>query len=151
MIIQIDSREKKNSHIERAFKAAGVQYFTSKLAVGDYMNYHNPSIAIERKGGLLEVCSNVTAEHERFINELKRARELKTDIIIVVESEEVRRLEDVKAWENPRLKANTRALNGTTLYKIMHTISERYGALWEFVPKASAGREILFWLSAAGA
>lgn len=147
MIIQIDSREKRNNHIKTVFHEHGVKYFVSKLAVGDYMNYHNPSIAIERKGGLLEVCSNVTAEHERFINELKRARELNTDIIIVVESEEVRQMEDIKAWENPRLKTNTKALKGTTLYKIMRTISTKYGASWAFVQKKYAGAYILNLLS----
>lgn len=51
MQIQCDTREHKSEwvRIEKQFKELGVQYFRSKLFVGDYMNLDNPRLVIDRK------------------------------------------------------------------------------------------------------
>ena len=68
MTIQIDSREKARAikKILAAFDKAGIDYFVSKLYVGDYQSYDNPYLIIDRKQNLTELCSNVTQGHERF-------------------------------------------------------------------------------------
>ena len=75
MDIQIDSREKAKAiqKIIKEFDKRNINYFSSKLLVGDYMNLDNPRLIIDRKQNLSEVCSNVTQQHERFKAELIRA------------------------------------------------------------------------------
>ena len=49
-MIQIDSREHQKiiDGIKKAFDAAGEKWFVSKLYVGDYMNYDNPRLVVDR-------------------------------------------------------------------------------------------------------
>ena len=51
MQIQIDSREHKKEveRVKRQFDDLGIDYFTSKLYVGDYMSLDNPRLVIDRK------------------------------------------------------------------------------------------------------
>ena len=58
MNIQIDSREKARAirKIVAEFDRQGVDHFVSKLYVGDYMNYDNPRLIIDRKQDLTELC-----------------------------------------------------------------------------------------------
>lgn len=105
MIIQIDSREKARAitKIIEEFDKSNVTHPVSKLMVGDYMNYDNPRLIIDRKQNLSELCSNVCQDHERFRRELLKAQENGIKIIFLVEhGKDVRRLEDVIWWENPR-------------------------------------------------
>ena len=50
MVIQIDSREKARAiqKIVEEFDRQGVRHPVSKLIVGDYMNYDNPRLIIDR-------------------------------------------------------------------------------------------------------
>ena len=76
MTIQCDTREHKKEweRIRSQFDSLGVEYIRSKLWVGDYMNIDNPRIVIDRKKDLLELCGNITQQHERFKAELIRAQ-----------------------------------------------------------------------------
>ena len=55
-MIQIDSREHQKviDGIKKAFDEAGEKWFVSKLYVGDYMNYDNPRLVVDRKQNLAE-------------------------------------------------------------------------------------------------
>ena len=77
MVIQIDSREKSRAikKIVAEFDRQGIKHPVSKLMVGDYMNYDNPRLIIDRKQNLTELCANVCQDHERFRRELILARE----------------------------------------------------------------------------
>ena len=72
MTIQIDSREKARAiqKIVEEFDRCGIKHPVSKLMVGDYMNYDNPRLIIDRKQNLTELCSNVCQDHARFRREL---------------------------------------------------------------------------------
>ena len=54
MIIQIDSREKAKAiqKIIEEFDRQGIKHPVSKLMVGDYMNYDNPRVIVDRKQNL---------------------------------------------------------------------------------------------------
>ena len=56
MTIQIDSREKARAiqKIVEEFDRRGIRHPVSKLMVGDYMNYDNPRLVIDRKQNLTE-------------------------------------------------------------------------------------------------
>ena len=77
MIIQIDSREKARAikKIIKTFDDKGIKHPVSKLLVGDYMNYDNPRLVVDRKQNLSELCCNVCQDHDRFRRELIRANE----------------------------------------------------------------------------
>lgn len=161
MIIQIDSREKARAiqQIVAEFDRRGIVHPISKLWVGDYMNYDNPRLVVDRKQNLLEVCSNVTQDHDRFRREMVRAQENGIKIIFLVEhGDGITCLEDVIFWENPRrwklkrvngrmVRYETKATTGETLYNILTTIQSRYGCEFQFCSKQETGRRIVEILS----
>ena len=161
MQIQIDSREHKKelARIQGQLRDLGVDFFVSKLYVGDYMNLDNPRLVIDRKKDLLELAGNICQQHERFRAELVRAREHDIKLIILIEhGKDIQCMEDVYFWENPRNKPtrwimrNGRpvkvpekggGVTGSQLYKSMETIEKRYGASFRFCDKDNTGAEIV--------
>ena len=159
MVIQIDSREKARAitKIVEEFNRQGIKHPVSKLLVGDYMNYDNPRLVVDRKQNLTELCSNVCQDHERFKRELCRAQEHGIKIIFLVEhGKGIERLQDVIWWENPRRckrrknpdtgkweEIETKALKGEVLYKILSTQERKYGCRFLFCEKKDTGSEII--------
>ena len=157
MTIQVDTREhqKEWERIKGQFDSIGVDYFRSKLWVGDYMNIDNPRVIVDRKKDLLELCGNVTQQHKRFQAELIRANEKGLRLIILCEhGEGITRLSDVYWWHNPRLdvmdwgikdgrpikyQKYPRATTGEALYQSLLTIKEKYGIDIQFCNKADTG------------
>lgn len=146
MQIQIDSREKARAiqGILKEFDRQNVGYYTSKLYVGDYMSLDNPRLVIDRKQNLLEICSNVCQQHERFRNELVRANQAGIKLILLCEhGKNIKTLEDVIWWENPRLKKSPKATTGEQLYKSLCTIRDRYNVDIVFCTKQETGKKII--------
>ena len=165
MTIQVDTREHVGEweRIQRQFDEAGIKYFRSKLYVGDYQSLDNPRLVIDRKKDLQELCGNVCQQHERFKAELIRAREHGIKIIILCEhGGEIRSMEDVYFWENPRKHRirwktvdgkrvktvlSEKAVDGNQLYKSLCTIRDRYNVDFVFCRKSETGRTIAEILS----
>lgn len=158
MVIQIDSREKERAikKIVAEFDQQGIRHPVSKLLVGDYMNYDNPRLIIDRKQNLTELCSNVCQGHDRFRRELVRAQENEIRLIFLVEhGKGVERLQDVIWWDNPRSvrrvrgddgkwrEISTKAMQGEVLYKILCTLERKYGCRFLFCEKEDTGRRII--------
>ena len=146
MTIQVDTREKARAieGIIKEFDKQGVTHFSSKLYVGDYVNLENSFLVVDRKQNLLEVCSNVCQQHKRFVNEIKRAKAAGIKIIFLVEhGENIKSLEDVKNWVNPRLKESPLAVSGERLYKILSTLERTYGVEFRFCDKRNTGKRII--------
>ena len=146
MTIQVDTREKARAieGIIKEFDKQGVTHFSSKLYVGDYVNLENSFLVVDRKQNLLEVCSNVCQQHKRFVNEIKRAKAAGIKIIFLVEhGKNIKSLEDVKNWVNPRLKESPLAVSGERLYKILSTLERRYGVEFRFCDKRNTGKKII--------
>lgn len=144
--IQVDSREKAKAitKILAEFDEQGIQYYVSKLFVGDYMSLDNPRLVIDRKQNLGEVVSNVCQQHERFKDELVRANEMGIKVIILVEhSRHINSIEDVAKWKNPRIKFSPRAMRGYTLAKVMQTMQEKYNCEFLFCDKQNTGKVII--------
>lgn len=150
MNIQIDTREKARAIklILTDFDKNNVKYFSSKLFVGDYMSLDNPRLSIDRKQSLLELCSNVCQQHERFTSELKRAQDNGIKIIILCEhGGNISTLNDVIQWKNPRLKTSPKAVSGQQLFKILYSISKKYDVDFIFCQKNQTGTKIIELLS----
>ena len=161
MQVQVDTREHKSEweRIQKQFDTLGVQYFRSKLYVGDYQSLDNPRLVIDRKKDLNELCGNVCQQHDRFKAELIRAMQQNIKIVILVEhGEDVRSLEDVYFWENPRKHEviwktvngkrvktvrSAKAIDGMKLYKSLCTIRDRYNVDFEFCTKEETGKRIV--------
>lgn len=153
MIIQIDSREKPRAiqKILKDFKEHDVKFYSSKLYVGDYMNPKRPDVVVDRKQNLSEICANVgsnAAEHERFRSEIIRANEVGIKVIVLIEhGRGYSKLEDIKFWQNPRLRESPRATSGEKLYKILRTMCDKYDMDVTFCEKNETGKRIRELLS----
>ena len=146
MVIQIDSREHSHAiqKILAEFDRQGVKWFVSKLPQADYMNLDNPKLLIDRKQNLIELCNNVVQDHKRFRAELLRAQEYGQHIIVLVEhSKNIRTLEDVIHWVNPRLKVSPLAVSGERLYKILSAMIKTYDVEFRFCTKDQTGSTII--------
>lgn len=146
MDIQIDTREKSKAiqRIIKTFKENNVNYCSSKLFVGDYMNMDNPRLIVDRKQNLSEVYSNLCQGHKRFTNEILRAKEFSINLIILVEhGGKIKTLDDVKEWHNPQLDKSPYAWNGERLYKTISTIQKKYGVDFVFCDKSHTGKKIM--------
>lgn len=165
MVIQIDSREKERAikEIVAEFDRQGMKHPVSKLMVGDYMNYDNPRLIVDRKQNLTELCSNVCQGHERFRRELVRAQENEIRLIFLVEhGKGIERLQDVIWWDNPRsvkrfrggdgkwCSVETKAMQGEVLYKILCTLERKYGCRFLFCEKKETGKRIIELLGGEG-
>lgn len=171
MNIQIDTREhaKEVGRIVAYFDRHGIEHFSSKLWVGDYMSLDNPRLVIDRKKNLAELCSNVSSvpkknkdgtikktgygrpltELIRFTNELERAKAHGIKVVILCEhGQGFKTLEDVMKWQNPRLKDSPLAISGQRLYVILSQIFKKYDVDFCFCEKRSTGRRIAEILSA---
>lgn len=103
-MILIDTREKPKaiSKIIKYFDDNKIEYDSSKLYVGDYQNLDNPKVVVDRKQNLSEIMQNIT--QKRFKEELIRAKKAGIHLIILIEhSKDIKSIEDVEKWRNPRL------------------------------------------------
>ena len=162
MQVQVDTREhaKEWERIKWQFDALGVQYFRSKMYVGDYQSLDNPRLVIDRKKDLQEICGNVSSkQHERFKAELLRAKEQGIKLVILCEhGADIKSLEDVYFWSNPRNDQvrwktvngkrvkdviSAKAVDGNQLYKSLCTIRDRYNVDFVFCQKEETGQKII--------
>ncbi len=121
--------------------------YRSKLPVGDYMLM--PPVVVDTKRDMLELCQDIDHEHERFREECKLARELGTQLVVLVENDDgIIELQDVIHWENPRTRVNIQKglrppIDGKRLYRACVTMQERYGVRFEFCTPGAAGPRVL--------
>lgn len=150
MRILCDTREHKEQlyRIMRQIQLAGHEPVVQKLDTGDYQIDGLPGVVLDRKLNLLELCSNVCQQHDRFQRELARAREQGIKLIFLCEhGGQIKTIDDVRGWKNPRIAKSPRATTGEQLYKSMQTMIDRYGVSFHFCDKRSTGREIVRLLS----
>lgn len=140
-----DSRQKpdKNKHIKQQLESLGYNVIRSKLLVGDYAWPTDQHICVDTKFGLQEVASNLTQDHERFKRECILAKDCGIQLIVLVQEPGIKILSDVCGWYNWRRKRNPKAVSGKQLFKIMSTMTERYGVAWVFCTKSTVGKRIV--------
>ena len=146
MVIIVDTREKPRAiqKILAEFEREGVEVVRRALSFADYFNPARPDIVIDRKQNLLEVCSNVVQEHRRFVREIERCNRAGCRLVVLIEhSPRMKKLEDVIAWKNPRLKVSPLAVSGERLFRIMKQMELTYGIEWQFCGKAQTGKRII--------
>lgn len=153
MVIQVDSREKRHiiERILNGFDRRGVQFYISKLYKGDYMNIDNPRLVVDRKQSLAEVAYNFTDARKttkgyssRFENEMAEAKKLGIKIVFLVEhGGQIRSIDDVPKWVNPRLQESPMAISGERIYRKMLAFQNYYGVEFQFCSKAQTADRII--------
>ena len=91
LTVVCDSREQVNGHITSYFDSKKIPYITRKLETGDYSAMIDDftlenEVVIERKANLDEICSNMTAERDRFEREFLRAKANGTKVFLLIEN-----------------------------------------------------------------
>lgn len=148
MEIKIDTREKKISGILRSFDRHGVKYCMEKLDEGDYMNIDNPKLVIERKRNLQELYQNLCQGKNRFYRELERAKVKGVKVVLLCEhGGQIKCLDDVSNWKNPREEKNPYAWNGPKLRKELMICAGTFDVDLQFCDKRTTGRRIIEILS----
>ena len=156
MYVLVDSREKPKAitKIIDYFNRNCIQYDVSKLLFGDYMNYNNPRIVVDRKQNIAELAKNCTSEHERFRREMEKAKKAGATLVILVEQDrykdrgrwiEVNDITDLMAWSSPHTM-----IKGERVFRILYSWMAKYPIRVEFCDKRSTGRRIIEIISKEG-
>lgn len=146
-MIIVDTREKPRAIVKilAEFDRHGVAYVRRALNFADYADPDKlPGIVIDRKQNLLEVTSNVTQGRARFVREIERCNRAGCHLIVLIEhGGQIRGLNDVIRWKNPRLKESPLAVSGDRLFRIMKAMEGYYGIEWRFCDKRQTGKKII--------
>lgn len=140
-----DSRQQTGKHNIKHewFAGHAVELIRCKLPFGDYAPV--PPVSVDTKNSMDEIAGNICgAEHTRFINECKAARDAGCHLIILVENEcGITDISEVHTWQNPRVIYNPKCVQGERLQKAMETISERYGVQFLFCTPGESAEKIM--------
>lgn len=144
----IDSREKPHAirSIIRYFDSVGLTHESTKLLIGDYMDFNRPQIVVDRKQNIAELAKNCTSDHERFKRELERAQRANTTLVVLVEQNRykdrdrwvhVDSIEGLMPWSSPHT-----TIVGEKVYRVLCGWMAKYPLRVEFCDKRSTGRRI---------
>lgn len=140
-----DSREKARAikKIISEFDIQGIQHFSTKLFVGDYMCPNDPLTFIDRKQDVNEIAQNAVAGNARFKAELERMKCIGAKMYILIEQDQIdgkkiESLEDIILWEN-----RYGAVQGERIYRILKCWENKYDIEFVFCKKADTGKKII--------
>lgn len=141
-MIIVDSREKKWEHIRDYFDRNGIPYdFPHKLDEGDYLNTENPSVVVDRKANLQEICGNLSKGNGnivRFVKECKRAHDRHMRFVVLIEGTSVQNVRDLKGW-----KSEYGRFTGQWLAEKMFNLTVSYDVEWVFCKRNKTAEKIL--------
>lgn len=150
MLILADTRQQKDNYITSYFDANALEWQRSTLNSGDYMAvrynttrgiFKDYRVIIDTKKDIIEIAGNLcrTTEHQRILNELKKAKELGCErFIFLIADSTITCIDDLNGW-----RSNRTQVKGETLAKIMNTMQERYGCEFIFCKKLLLGKKIV--------
>lgn len=147
MVIIIDTREQKNSHILKYFDENDIKYISKKLDCGDYSFYvpanecfdisediwYNKDIVIERKNSVDEIVGNFATDKDRLEREFARHG---GKMVLMIEEE---RFYDKLHKQDYRNNINSKSAVG-----IFHSLMDRYNIQTFFIKKELAGKFIYY-------
>ena len=148
-LLLIDTREKPKAieGILGTFYGHGITYQRTKLLFGDYMDYNNPGLVIDRKQNIAELAKNCTSEHIRFRAELERAKKAGAKLVILVEQNRfkdrdewihVDEISDLMLWSSPHT-----TIRGEKVFRVLSSWCSKYDLEVVFCDKRSTGKKIL--------
>ena len=145
MVIFTDSREKARAikKILSHFDSEGIEHFSTKLFVGDYMCPDNPLVFVDRKQGITEIAQNATSGHKRFKAELERAKRIGAKLYVLIEQDKygdtvLNDIGDIICW-----KSTYGQIVGEQVYRILASWRSKYDLEFVFCNKKNTGKEII--------
>ena len=146
--LMIDTREKPKAiqTILKQLHSMDVETVSTKLLIGDYMDFQRPQICVDRKQNIAELAKNCTSDHERFRRELERAQKANTTLVVLVEQNRYKdrdrwihceTIEDLMLWESPHT-----TIRGEKIYRVLRSWMSKYPLRVEFCDKRQTGRYI---------
>lgn len=191
--LQKGTHAKSNAYNHRAFERMGHELVPIPMPYGDYCLVTEQmqetidrrgaklkkadlvgdiKVAVDRKNSIDEICGNVcstTASHERFRDECILAQKCGCKFVILVEDDEVKSLDDLERWVNPREKKyfimkarrdkgcklkyplpKQPPASGKTLAKALRTMKEKYGIEVVFAKPKDASKTMIEVLTKEG-
>ena len=141
----VDTREKWTQsgncdrHISGYLDRHGIEYVVQKLDVGDYM-LDGGSITVDRKQNLEEISRNLTngTDKQRFWAEVRRAKSCGLSLVVLVETNKIKTLQDLRGWVS-----KFTPVTGQALIRQMERLRHAYGVRFVFAPRVSSARMIL--------
>ena len=153
-----DTRQQKGKHGNKSahFAAIGEHVVRCALPVGDYQR--PATVAVDTKKDIIELAQDVKRDHARFARECKRAADLGTQLVVLVENRDgVRSLADLDAWTEPdetydvrNKRGNAVRYTGRSIARACQTMHDRYGVLFGFCAPEESGERILAILDGLG-
>lgn len=138
----------KHKNIHRYCEEHGIKIVRSKLLVGDYMltGEGTGGISVDTKMDVGELAACCHTGHERFRNELIRAKECGIQLIVL--TEEVLPEGRLDKWKSPigRDGQPKYKFDPVALRKSLITMQERYGVKFRFCDGRSTGKVLLAYL-----
>lgn len=141
MIIELDTRNKKDDYVTKYFDKHNIKWIRNKLYSGDVKLLNDTRVIIDLKANIEEIAHNLcnNKEHLRIKKELERSREIGCEqFIFLIKNDKIKSTEDFKKWTSKRTK-----VTGKTLYKVMSTMKERYGVRFIICPRKEIGKQII--------
>ena len=146
MIVLVDSRGKKNSHILDYFRKQKISFQTEKLEYGDYSFmipasaagediYFHRDCVIERKASLEELSGNLAQERERFEKEFLKARNDNAKIYLMVE--------DMGGYSSIIAHKYSTQFSPAAFAASLKTFEMRFGVNVQFIDNQYAGYYIV--------
>lgn len=141
MMIIVDTREKKNTHILAYFDKHGIEYRLQKMDVADYQIEGKNGLVIDRKQNLDELAKNLMnrSDHARFWKEVRRAKEGRIKMIVLCEHGG--QITDIKSVANWNSKYSP--VTGRNLMEEIYRVHIAYGVEFQFCQKRSTGKRIV--------
>lgn len=149
-MLLIDTREKPQAieKITDYLQQNNIRYDRTKLYFGDYMNFNNPRLVIDRKHSLAELASNCASKNDRarFRRELERVKECGAHLVLLVEQKKysdrgeritINDLEDIVLWTSPHCK-----ITGEQVFRTLSGWLHSFPLSIEFCEKRDTGRRI---------
>ena len=151
-VILTDTRQQRENHITKTFDKQGIIHIRTGLPSADYMAlryeegkglYLDYSVLIDTKKDLLELCGNLTKDHDRLVREIDKGHELGCEeFVFIIGDTKIKTIEDIKKWSSPHTK-----VKGYVLLKIMQTFKEHHNCKFVIVPKKEVGNKVIDLLS----
>lgn len=141
MIIEMDTRNQKDSYVTDYFDKHNIKWIRNKLYSGDVKLLNDSRVIIDLKANLEEIAHNLcnTQEHLRVHKEIDRAREIQCEeFIFLIKEDKIKSIEDLQNWTSNKTK-----VTGKVLCKVMVTMSKKYGVKFMIVPKKEMGAKII--------
>lgn len=156
LTVFVDTRQKAGKHAEMhaELEALGCKMVRTKLYVGDYQLVGG-DVAVDTKQSIQELAQDLRQQHERFRDELERARDAGVELWVLVETDEVRNLGELERWTEPEWQTRRRRgakapIDGAQLAKACRTMQEKYGCKFAFTRPETCARNVLWVLAGEG-